>query len=80
MRSPRLRSLPLALVCWATVEQAGDVVAGVRVVGGKICVVHVELAHGDAIGQGRPLAVEGAIVGGAEETSATVMRVRVAKS
>ena len=46
-------------------EQTGDIVTGVRVVGGEIGIVHVEPAHGDAIGQSCPFAVEGTIVGGA---------------
>ena len=35
-------------------EQAGDVVAGMRVVGREVGVVHVEFAHGYAVGERRP--------------------------
>ena len=60
-------------------EQAGDVVAGMRVVGCEIGVVHVEFAHGYAVGEGSPLAVEAAVVGHAKEASAAVVGMGVAE-
>ena len=60
-------------------EQAGDVVAGMRVIGCEIGVVHVEFAHGHAVGEGRPLAVEAVVVGHAEEASAAVVGMGVAQ-
>ena len=60
-------------------EQAGDVVAGMRVVGCEIGVVHVEFAHGNPVGQGRPLAVEAAVVGHAKEASAAIVGMGIAQ-
>ena len=60
-------------------EQAGDVVAGMRVIGREVSVVHVEFAYGHAVGEGRPFAVKAAVVGHAKEASAAVVGVGIAE-
>ena len=42
-------------------QHPGDRIRGMGVVGGQEAVVVIQLAHGHAVGQGRPLAVEGAL-------------------
>ena len=60
-------------------EKTGNGVAGMGVVRGEVAVVHVELAHGDPVGQGRPLAVEGALAGDPEQRRPGPLRVGVAE-
>ena len=60
-------------------EETGDVVAGMRVVGREVSVVHVEFAHGYAVGEGRPLAVEAAVIGHAKEATAAVVGMGIAQ-
>ena len=60
-------------------EQAGDVVAGMRVVGREVGVVHVEFAHGNPVGEGGPLAVEATVVGHAKEAGTAVAGMGVAE-
>ena len=57
-------------------EQWRDVVAGMRVVRGEKRVVHVELAHGGAVGPRGPFGLERLSRGDAEQRGAVLARVR----
>ena len=50
-----------------------------RVVGREVSVVHVEFAHGHAVGESGPLAVEAAVVSHAEKAGTAVVGVGVAE-
>ena len=60
-------------------EEAGDGVAGMGIVRGEVAVVHVQLAHGHPVGEGRPLAVEAALAADSEQRGAGPFRVGVAE-